>query len=37
MLDDLDAMILSAVVAVIFWLCGFSAAAAGVWESIGVA
>ena len=34
MLDDSDGMILSVVVAVIFWLCGFGAAAAGVWESI---
>ena len=34
MLDDSDGMILSVVVAVIFWLCGFSAAACGVWESI---
>eukprot|EP01043_Picozoa_sp_COSAG02_P090355 COSAG02_NODE_27213_length_614_cov_6.984466_1_plen_84_part_00 len=33
MLDDSDAMILSVVVAVIFWLC-VRAAAAGVWESI---
>ena len=37
MLDDSDGMILSVVVAVIFWLCGFCAAAAGVWESIGLA
>jgi hypothetical protein len=37
MLDDSDGMILSVVVAVIFWLCGLCAAAAGVWESIGLA